>query len=155
MAQRTTAQRAEAVIRTYIQACNDADAKAIAACFCLEGVHYFPAIPKWVGATTIGNNFAQRVREKGQRWTVDQLVIDADRCAATLEWTRFDSTNMPSILRGVDWFVFEPETFRIQEVRSYFAALHPDKARQELLDFDYEGRGYPTTSPAPHTRSGS
>ncbi|MBI3824613.1 MAG: nuclear transport factor 2 family protein [Candidatus Rokubacteria bacterium] len=153
MSEPTPAQRIELVIRTYIQACNDADAKAIAACFSPEAVHYSPSGPKWVGAATIGTNFAQRVQEKGQCWTVDQLVIDVDRCAATLEWTRFDPTTMPSVLRGVDWFVFEPNTFRIREIRPYIAApLHPEKARQELLDFDYAGRGYPTTFPAPRTR---
>jgi len=41
MAQPTPAQRMEHVIRTYIQACNDADAAVIAACFCPEAVHYF------------------------------------------------------------------------------------------------------------------
>ncbi|SRR5712692_9988672 len=95
MAPSTPAQRMEHVIRTYIQACNDADAEAIAASCCPEAVHYAPASPKWVGAATIGNHFAQRVRERGQYWTVDQLVIDVDRCAATLEWTRFDPSGIP------------------------------------------------------------
>jgi hypothetical protein len=115
MTQSASAQRIEQVIRIYIQACNDADAEAIAACFVAEAVHYFPSLPKWVGAATIGNNFERRVREHGHCWTVDQLVIDSDRCAATLEWTRFERKHA-RILRGVDWFVFEPETFRIREV---------------------------------------
>jgi len=42
MAQPASAQRLEQVIRTYIQACDDADAGAIAACFVAEAVHYFP-----------------------------------------------------------------------------------------------------------------
>jgi methyltransferase len=131
MAQPTPAQRMEHVIRTYIQACNDADANAIAACFGPEAVHYSPSGPKWVGAAIIGHHFTTRVREQGHCWTVDQLVIDVDRCAATLEWTRFDR-QLARILRGVDWFVFEPQTFRIQEVRPYTAApIHPDMARQE------------------------
>jgi len=121
----------EHVIRTYIQACNDADANAIAACFGPEAVHYSPSGPKWVGAAIIGHHFTTRVREQGHCWTVDQLVIDVDRCAATLEWTRFDRQHA-RILRGVDWFVFEPQTFRIQEGRPYTAApIHPDMARQE------------------------
>src|SRR2546426_10274575 len=90
MAQPTPAQRMEHVIRTYIQACNDADAEAIAASFCPDAVHYFPSRFKWSGAATIGSNFAQRVRKQGHCWTVDQLLIDVDRCAAALEWTRFD-----------------------------------------------------------------
>ena len=131
MAQPTPAQRMEHVIRTYIQACNDADANAMAACFGPEAVHYSPSGPKWVGAAIIGHHFTTRVREQGHCWTVDQLVIDVDRCAATLEWTRFDRQHA-RILRGVDWFVFEPQTFRIQEVRPYTAApIHPDMARQE------------------------
>ena len=55
---------------------------AIAACFVPEAVHYFPSCRKWVGAATIGNNFTKRVQEEGHCWTVDQLIIDADRCAA-------------------------------------------------------------------------
>ena len=46
MAAPTPAQRIEQVIRTYIKACNDADAEAIAACFCREAIHYFPWSPK-------------------------------------------------------------------------------------------------------------
>src|SRR6266511_4236455 len=152
MVQPTPAQRMEHVIRTYIQACNDADAEAIAASFCPDAVHYFPSRLKWSGAATIGSNFAQRVREQGHCWTVDQLLIDGDRCAAALEWTRFDR-QQAQIVRGVDWFVFEPQAWRIQEVRPYTAApVQPDMARQEFLDFAYAGRGYPTKFPAEQTR---
>jgi hypothetical protein len=144
MAQSTPAQHLEQVIRTFIQACNDADAAAIAACFCPEAVQY-ASILKWSGAATIGSNFVQMVREQGFYFTVDQLLTDVDRCAATLEWTAFIGPQA-RILRGVDWFVFEPQTLGIQEVRSYYASpIHPDLARQELLEFDYAGRGYPTT----------
>jgi hypothetical protein len=146
MAGPTLAQRVEQVIRTYIQACNDADANAIAACFCPDAVHYLPATPKWSGAETIGDNFAKRVRELGLCWTVDQVLVDVERCAAALEWTRFDRNSW--VVRGVDWFVFEPQTVRIQEVRPYFAVPpRPDLARQEMQDFDYAGRGYPTNAP--------
>jgi hypothetical protein len=45
---------------------------------------------------------------------------------------------------GVNWFIFEPRTIRIQEIRPYTAVpLQSVVARQELYDFDYEGRGYP------------
>jgi hypothetical protein len=137
----------EQVIRTYIQACNDADAEAIAACFCPDAVQYGPSIPKWSGALTIGANFAKMVQELGRSWTVDQLLVDTDRCGATLEWTAFNREHT-RILRGVDWFVFEPGTFHIQEIRAYLAApARPEIARQELEDFDYAGRGYPMTFP--------
>jgi hypothetical protein len=152
MAQPTPRQRIERVIRTYIQACNNADAEAITACFCSEAVHYSPYIPKWSGAATIGSNFAKMVQELGRCWTVDQLLVDTDRCAAVLEWTSFNR-EQTRILRGVDWFVFEPQTFRIQEVRPYLAApVPPDVGRYELQDFDYAGRGYPMTIPADHTQ---
>ena len=88
MAQPTPAQRMEHVIRTYIQACNDADAAAIAACFYPEAVHYFPApFVKCAGAVTIGSNFAKLVREQGVCWTVDHLLMDSDRYTAALAWT--------------------------------------------------------------------
>jgi len=152
MAQPTPAQRMEQVIRTYIQACNDGDAEAIAACFCPEAVHYFsPPLHKCSGAATIGCFFATRVPELGICFTVDQLAIDVDRCAAILEWTMFVQKPAPIVRRGLEWYVFEPQTWRIQEVRGYSAApLDSGMARQELLDFDYAGRGYPTTSPADH-----
>src|SRR2546426_8906963 len=75
MAQPTPAQRMEHVIRTYIQACNDADAAASAVCFCPEAIHYLPPPRlKWSGAATIGSHFAQIVREYGVCWTVDHLL---------------------------------------------------------------------------------
>jgi methyltransferase len=145
MSQPTIAERIEQVIRSYIQACNHGDANAISACFGPGAVHYFPHIPKWSGAITIGANFAKAVQKRGSCWTVDQLLIDTDRCAAALEWTRFDRQT-GDVLRGVDWFVFESQSLGINEVRPYTAAPpHPEITRQELQDFDYAGRGYPPT----------
>jgi hypothetical protein len=114
---------------------------AIAACFGPEAVHCSPAGPKWVGAAIIGHHFAPRAREQGHGWTVDQLMIEAGRCAATLAWTRFDRHHA-RILRGVDGVVFEPQTIRMQEVCPYTAApIHPDTARQEGRACDDAGRG--------------
>ena len=63
-----------------------------------------------------------------------------------LEWTQFDKEGR--ILRGIDWFVFEAGSFRIQEIRAYGAApIQRDLERQELQDFDYAGRGCPTARP--------
>jgi len=103
-----------------------------------------------VRGATIGGNFAKLVREQRVCWTVDQLLVDIDRSAAAMEWTGFNRQHA-RIVRGVDWFVFERETFRIREIRPYVAApIHPDIARQELQYFDYAGRGYPTTFPGEH-----
>jgi len=146
MAGFTPARRIEQVIRMYIQACNDADPNAIAACFCADAIHYLPGAPKWTGAAAIGGNFANRVLEFGHCWTVDQVLVDVERCAAALEWTRFDRN--ARVVRGVDWFVFDPQTLRIREIRPYFAVSpRPDLVRQEMQDFDYAGRGYPTNAP--------
>ena len=147
MAQHTSAERMEQTIRRYIQACNDADVEAIAACFCPEAVHYTPSMPKWSGASTIAHNFGKMVRELGICWTVDQLLVDTERSAVALEWSSFRYREHSQIVRGVDWIVFEPETFRIREVRPYLAApVNSDAPRNELQDFDYAGRGYPTLS---------
>ena len=79
--------------------------------------------------------------------------MDSSRSSAALEWTRFDRQGR--ILRGVDWFVFEPETLRIQEVRSYMAArVDLEVDRQELREFDYAERGYPTARPVSDDKSG-
>src|SRR5579872_4099750 len=132
----------EQTIRTYIKACNEADADAIASCFLPEAAHYHPSMPRWQGAVTIADNVAKLVRERELCWTIDQLVVDGDRFAAALEWTGFHPAGR--ILRGVDWFILDPQTARIAEIHVYLAARpDADRPRQELIDFDYAGRGYP------------
>lgn len=150
MAEPTPAQRMEHVIRTYIQACNDADAAAIAACFSPEAVHYYPSpFHKISGAADIGRFFATRVPELGIFFTVDQLFTDVNRRVVVLEWTMFRRKPAPFVRRGVELYVFDPQTWLVQEVRGYSAAPgDSEMPRQELMDFDYEGRGYPTTFPA-------
>jgi methyltransferase len=135
------AQRMERVIRKYIQGCNDADAEAISACFCPDGVHYFHSHNKWLGAETIGINWEKSVQGHGTCWTVDQLLTDVNRCAAVAEGTLFNRKR-DRLLRWVDWYVFDRNTVLIQEIRFYIATpLRADIARQELMDFDYAGRG--------------
>ena len=146
MSQATRAARMEQAIRAYIHACNEADATAIAACFAPDAVHY-SGMPKWTGAKLIGANFSKRVSETGQWWTVDQILIDASRLGAILEWTRFNPSQQ-TLVRGVDWFVFD-ETLCFREVRTYLAGSDPAAQRRELQDFDYAGRGYPTTFTRP------
>jgi hypothetical protein len=97
--------------------------------------------------STISANFMTRVRELGQVWTVDELVVDADRRTAVLEFTRFDGKGR--IVRGLELYVFEPTSLRIVEIRPYFASpFQAELPRQELQDFDYAGRGYPMARPA-------
>ena len=141
-----TAQRIEHAIRTYVKALNDADGAAIAACFCQDAVHYFPAHPRISGAAALGTYFADSVRQAGISWTVDQMLVDVDRCAATLEWTRFDPSG-PRYMRGVDWFVLSRR--QSDFVKSVFSSgKRPStRANLELQDFDYPGRGYPMRAP--------
>jgi hypothetical protein len=147
MAEPTVASRIVQAVRVFIQACNDGDAGRIAACMHPDAVQYYPNAPKWTGASTIGTNFSKRVHELGQSWTVDQIVVDGDRCTAALEFTRFDGAGR--VIRGLELYVIEPKSFQILEIRPYTAApIQLELPRQELQDFDYAGRGYPTTRPA-------
>ena len=142
----TVAANIEHAIGSYIGACNRGDEEAIAACFSPDAAHYFPTGPKWSGAATIAANFSKGVNARGLVWTVDHIAVDADRLVGVLEWSQFETSGR--VLRGVDWFVFEAGSFRIREIRAYGAApVQPDLAAQELRDFDYAGRGYPTARP--------
>ena len=148
MAQTDVGQHMEWVVRAYIQACNDADAPAIAACFAPEGLHYVPVNDQGsgnlVGGADVGGRFAALVHATGVRWTIDYVISDPDRHLAILEWSSF-SQRPARVRRGIDWFVFDPPTMRIADIRTYFAALpSPTALRTEHLDFDYAGRGYPT-----------
>src|ERR1700733_5693770 len=100
-----------------------------------------------VGSIDDWRQFLTESARAGSRVTVDAVLVNADRRAAALEWTQFGKNGR--VLRGVDWFVFEAGSFRIQEIRAYGAApIQPDLERQELRDFDYAGRCYPMTRPA-------
>jgi methyltransferase len=141
------AARIEQAIRTYIAACNEGGDEAIAACFAPDAEHYFPTGPKWSGAAAIGGNFSKGVQARGLVWTVDHVAVDADRLVGVLEWSQFETSGR--VLRGVDWFVFEPGSLRIREIRAYSAApVQTELVVQELRDFDYAERGYPTARPA-------
>jgi methyltransferase len=123
MAEPTPAQRMEHVIRTYIQACNDADTAAIAACFSPEAVHYYPSpLHKVSGAADIGRFFAIGVPERGLFFTVDQLFTDVDRRAVVLEWTVIMRKPVPLVRRGLELYVFDPQAWLVREVRGYSAA---------------------------------
>jgi hypothetical protein len=55
-----------------------------------------------VGAPAIAASFAKRERENGVCWTVDQIVVDADRCIGVLEFTLFAGEDL--ILRGLELY---------------------------------------------------
>jgi SnoaL-like domain len=143
----TVASRMDQTIREYIQACNDGDIARIAACLHADAVHYYPNSPKFIGASTIATHFAKRVKDDGVSWTVDQIIVDPDHFIAVLEFTRFDGKGR--IIRGLELYEFEAKSFQILELRPYFASpVQIELPRQEHQDFDYAGRGYPTTPSA-------
>jgi len=146
----TSAAGLEATIREYFDACNAADAARIASYFEPEGTHYFPAgAPQgaFVGAAAIGAGWVAAVGRLGSIWTIDNIIVDAPRLEAVIEWTHF-KPKQGVFLRGDEWYLFSPRGL-IREIRAYYACP-PDAAKariHELGDFDYRGRGYPMTPP--------
>lgn len=140
----------EELMRTYFEACNNADVDGVAACFVDDGIHYFPPGMyggPFVGGRTIGERWAEAVEKLGSVWTVDQVLTNPEEARAVMEWTHF-KTYEGTVLRGDEWYEFDEETGLIQEIRAYYAAPQSNDLNvHELGGFDYEGRDYPTESP--------
>jgi len=145
-----TAESMERTMREYFQACNDGDVERIAGFFVEDGIHYFPPGMyggPFVGGRTIGERWAAAVEELGSVWTVDSVMTDPDTARAAMEWTHF-KTEDGTVLRGDEWYEFDPETGLIEEIRAYYASPQDDSLdRLELGGFDYEARGYPVDPP--------
>ena len=146
----TTAAGLEATIREYFDACNEADAEKISACFEPEGVHYFPGgAPQgtFKGARAIAEGWVKAVATLGSVWTIDRLIVDAARLEAVLEWTHF-KPKQGVYLRGDEWYVFSKKGL-IREIRAYYACPPAPGAPRthELGDFDYTALGYPMIPP--------
>ena len=145
-----TAESMERTMREYFQACNDGDVERIAGFFVEDGIHYFPPGMyggPFVGGRTIGERWAAAVEELGSVWTVDSVMTDPDTARAVMEWTHF-KTEDGTVLRGDEWYEFDPETGLIEEIRAYYASPQDDSLdRLELGGFDYEARGYPVDPP--------
>jgi hypothetical protein len=149
-----TVERMEAAVRGYFDACNAADAGAIAAYFVSDGVHYFPPgmyEGPFRGAETIARRWVQAVEKLGSVWTVDSFIGDPETGRAVIEWSHF-KTYEGTLLRGDEWYRFDPATGLIEEIRAYYASPQPaEGGRLELGGFDYEGRGFPLVSPISRT----
>ena len=145
-----THEAMERTMRDYFAACNEGDVDEIASHFVDDGVHYFPPGMyggPFVGGKTIGERWAAAVDELGSIWTVDRILTDPEDARAVMEWTHF-KTEEGTVLRGDEWYEFDPETGLIEEIRAYYAAPQsPDLDRHELGGFDYAGRGYPVEPP--------
>ncbi|MDE0514169.1 MAG: nuclear transport factor 2 family protein [Gammaproteobacteria bacterium] len=140
----------EAVMREYYDGCNEADREKIVRCFTPDAVHYFPPgmyEGPFRGAEKIAERWQQAVEKFGSCWTIDALLVDADKAEAVIEWTHF-KTYQGTVLRGAEWVVFDRETGLMREIRAYYASPQAtDLERLELGGFDYEQRGYEMTSP--------
>lgn len=155
MSPSTVADDYEKTIRRYFDGCNEADVDKMTRCFTEDAVHYFPPSMyggAWRGGRLIAERWAHFVQTKGSAWTIDRLIIAAESHQAVIEWTHY-KTAEGTILRGDEWYIFDPETGLIDEIRAYYAAAqHSDQIITELEDFDYAGRGYhlecPVTRPA-------
>ena len=145
-----TAERMEAAIRGYFDACNAADAERIASYFVPEGVHYFPPgmyQGPFEGAATIARRWCDAVARFGSIWTVDSVITDVLTARAVIEWSHF-KTFQSTLLRGDEWYRFDPANGLIIEIRAYYAAPQPQEGgRLELGGFDYAGRGFPLEPP--------
>ena len=139
------ARRMEEAIRGYFDACNTGDAAAVAAYFAPGAVHYFPPDMyegPFRGGTTIGAKWSWAVQTLGSHWTVDEIICDPDTDRAVIEWTH-EKTKSGVVLRGDEWYRFDPASGLITEIRAYYAS--PQAAgldRLELGGFPYAERGY-------------
>lgn len=137
-------------IRTYSDGCNEADLAKMQSCFVPEGVHYFPPgmyEGPFRGAQKIAERWRQAVETLGSYWSVDKLLIEPVSWQAVMEWTHF-KTKQQKMLRGIEWYEFDPASGLISEIRAYYASPQAsDLDRLELGGFDYHGRGYPASPP--------
>lgn len=145
MTSRFTPADHAALIRRYFAACNAADYAALVDCFTPDAVHYFPAgLPEipWRTADTIAKKWIWCVQTLGSQWTIEKILVSHDSPEAVIEWTHWKGKS-GTALRGDEWYRFDLVTGKIAEIRAYYAAP-ADKAVtiNELVDFDYAGRGY-------------
>lgn len=140
----------EARIRCYFHACNAADYQGLVDSFTPDAVHYFPpglpGVP-FRGADTIARKWLWCVETLGSHWTVEKVLASSTAPEAVIEWTHW-KRKLGTALRGDEWYVFDEASGRIKEIRAYYAApADPQAAINELVDFDYPGRGYSLTAP--------
>lgn len=133
------------LIRRYFAACNAGDPAALVSCFTADAVHYFPAgLPQipWRSAQTIADKWVWCVENLGSQWTIEKILVSHDSHEAVIEWTHW-KCKLGTALRGDEWYVFDEHSGLIKEIRAYYASpADKDVPINELVDFDYESRGY-------------
>ena len=146
MATNPIAQKMEKMVAAYFEACRKVDAKAIAACFAPGAIHYFPHAAPVHGGDKIGDMIVKIIRSRGGEYFVDRIFTNVEHHAVAVEWSR-TFNEKDRIVRGFEFYEFDPDTFLIREIRGYFAApFNAEQPRNELVGFDYAGRGYKTLS---------
>lgn len=140
-----SAAKAEALIRHYFDMCNAADRQGLIDCFTPGAIHYFPpGLPNapWRGCEAITDGWVWCVQTLGSKWTIERVLAAADGKEAVIEWTHW-KTGINEVLRGDEWYVFNDDVTRIEEIRAYYASpVNKSVAVNEIHDFDYVGRGY-------------
>ena len=108
-------------------------------------MHYFPpGLPEipWRGADTIAKKWIWCVETLGSQWTIEKILVSHDGPEAVIEWTHWKKKD-GTALRGDEWYRFDPESGRIAEIRAYYASTADKTIKiNQLVDFDYAGRGY-------------
>jgi len=154
-----SADQMERVIRRYYDGCNAADVAKMESCFTPDAVHYFPPglpdIP-WRSAATIAHQWIWCVEHRGSQWTIEKVLVSPDTHEAVIEWTHWKRKSNTA-QRGDEWYVFDPASGLIREIRAYYAApavRDPAALPQvrgtymgELVGFDYAGRDYHLNCP--------
>src|SRR5260370_20952592 len=134
------------LMTTYFGACNAGDADAIAACFVPGGTHYFPPGMyggAWRGARVIGERWAHSVATRGSAWSVDRVICEPETYQAVIEWTHY-KTAEGTILRGIEWYVFDLRTGLIEEIRAYYASPQAPSLARTHVDGRADARlGHP------------
>jgi methyltransferase len=143
MSQNPLALKMEQMVSAYFEACSKHDANAITACFAPGGIHYFPHRPPLLDGA-IGAAIAEDLRTRGGQYFIDRIFSNVEQCTAAVEWSRTFREN-DRLLRGYEFYEFDPVSILIREIRGYYAAPPTlDRARHELSGFDYDRRGYKT-----------
>lgn len=145
------ARRSERLIRLYFECCNAGDRHGIARCFTPDAIHYFPpgapAGPRY-GGEAIADGWMALIDAVDARWSLESLIVTDDGREAAAEWTLWENA-MGRAVRGGEWYRLEPESGRIAEIRVYHAApVDTTRLVNELIGFDYVGRGYSVRPPA-------
>lgn len=139
-------QKLEQVVRTYFEACNEANREKLYSVLADDVVHYFP--PQvggpYKGKEAVADLWITFVKEKGSRWTIDRLVSNGREVA--IEWTHF-KPKVGEILRGAEWYEFD-EAGKITEIRAYYASPRdPSVKVNQLEGFPYAEKNYPVEPP--------